>query len=190
MTQRACQKGRGIAAVCLATIGLTLTACAPRPTSPSVMALPARGESFAVFEQHETTCRQYATAQTGGQTPGQTAAMSGMGGAVLGSGLGAASGALLGSVSGHAGAGAAIGAGSGLLAGTLMGAMHGQQAAATTQRQYDMSYAQCMIANGEQIMGPTAPVVYAAPAPAFYAARPVYVVRPVYVPPPRVYVVP
>lgn len=175
---------RDMSIVSVTFLGLALSGCAqPGPATPSVLAVPARGENFALFQQHETTCRQYAAAQTGGQTPGQAAAKSGLGGAVLGTGLGAAAGALLGSASGHAGTGAAIGAGSGLLAGSLLGSKHGQEAAASTQNRYDMSYEQCMIASGEQIVPPSPRVVYAA-SPPIYVARPVYVPAPVYVMPP------
>ena len=166
-------------------LGLVLTGCASQgPTAPGVMALPAHGESFALFQQHDATCRQYASAQTRGLTPGQGAAKSGLGGAAIGTGLGAAVGALLGSASGHAGTGAAIGAGTGLLAGGLVGSAHGKQAAGSIQQQYDMSYSQCMIANGEQIVPPAAPVVYAPPPPVVYAPAPVYLPGPVYVSPP------
>jgi hypothetical protein len=161
-----------------AAAGLALASCAaPGPAAPSVLALPTRGESFALFQQHDVTCRQYAAAQTGGQSPGQAAAKSGVAGAVLGTGLGAAAGALLGSASGHAGGGAAIGAGSGLLAGTLLGSASGQRAAAATQNHYDIAYSQCMVANGEHIAQPTPPVVtYVAPPPV-YALPPVAVAR-------------
>lgn len=197
MKQFACRKRGSIAGACMATAGLTLAACAkPPPATPSVMALPAQGESFAVFQQHDMICRQYATVQTGGQTPDQAAAMSSAGGAAMGTGVGAASGALIGSVAGHAGRGAAIGAGGGLIAGGLMGSMMGQQAAASTQSRYDMSYTQCMIANGDRIVPPAAPtayaaptVVYAEPPPAVYVPRPVYVAPPVY-PPPGIVIVP
>src|SRR5262249_17512105 len=65
-----------------AVIGLTLSGCATqRVTGPDVMALPAQGEPFEVFEQHDVTCRQYATAQIGGQSPREVAAASGMTGA-------------------------------------------------------------------------------------------------------------
>src|SRR5262249_20161647 len=104
-----------------AVIGLTLSGCATqRVTGPDVMALPSQGEAFEAFEQHDVTCRQYATAQIGGQSPGQVATASGITGAAAGTGIGAAAGALLGSASGHAGTGAAIGAGTGLLAGGLL----------------------------------------------------------------------
>jgi hypothetical protein len=142
------------------------------------MALPAKGEAFALFEQHDTTCRQYASTQTGGASPGRVAASNGVGGAVVGTGVGAAAGALLGSVSGHAGAGAAIGAGSGLLAGSLLGGARGRRSAESVQSRYNMSYTQCMIANGEDITPPQSPV-YVAPYPsAVYVAPPVYALPP------------
>ena len=177
----------GSAAACMALLGLALAACAhPGPTAPTVMALPAQGESFPLFGQHDTTCRQYAAAQTGGQTPGQAQARSGFGGALLGTGLGAAAGALLGSASGHAGTGAAIGAGSGLLAGGIIGSAHGREAAGSVQDRYNISYAQCMIANGERIEQPALPAFYAVPPPAIYVPPPVYMPppAPLYAPPP------
>jgi hypothetical protein len=147
--------------------------------------LPAPGEDFSLLQQHEATCRQYAAGQTGGRSPGQVAAKSGIGGAGVGSGLGAAAGALLGSASGHAGTGAAIGAGGGLLAGSVLGVARGRSASASMQQSYDLSYTQCMVANGERVAAPPLPpVVYAAPYPsAVYVPAPVYVVPPP--PPPR-----
>ena len=168
-------------------IGLSLTGCADQgPTAPTVMALPARGEGFSLFQQHDTTCRAYASAQTGGQSPGQAAAKSGVAGAALGTGLGAATGALLGSVSGHAGGGAAIGAGTGLLTGGLLGSATGSRAASSVQNRYNAAYAQCMVANGESIVPP--PGVAYVPTPVFAVPPPpriVYVTPPVYAVPPR-----
>ena len=163
---------------------LCVAGCAaPGPASPTVLALPAQGENFTLFQQHEQTCRSYASAQTGGQTPGQAQARSGLGGAVLGTGLGAAAGALLGSAGGHAGTGAAIGAGTGLLAGGLLGTAHGRDSAATVQTEYNNAYVQCMVAQGERVPPATRPVIYA-PPPAIYVPAPVYVVPPAYVVPP------
>ena len=159
-----------------AALGAGLAGCAAQgPAVPSVMALPAQGEAFALFQQHDTTCRAYASAQTGGRSPGQQGARSGFAGAALGTGLGAAAGALLGSASGHAGGGAAIGAGSGLLAGSLLGGASGRRAAAATQSQYDMAYTQCMVGNGERIEAPAPPVVVYARPPVVYVPSPVYV---------------
>lgn len=165
----------------VSVLGATLMGCAaPAPAGPTVMALPPKGESFAVFQQHDDACRQYATAQTGGRSPSQAAAKDSVGGAAAGAGLGAAAGALLGSASGHAGGGAAIGAGTGLLAGTLLGSAHGRNAAASLQEHYNISYTQCMVANGENIAPrvPPRPVAYVVPPPPV-----VYVPAP-YPPPP------
>lgn len=170
--------------VLLPVAGLVLSACAGArdPAGPTVMALPAKGESFALFQQHDATCRQYASDQTGGKSPGQAAANNGIAHALIGTGIGAAAGALIGSATGHAGSGAAIGAGTGLLAGTLTGAAAGRNAGASVQNRYNIAYAQCMAANGERIAQPTAPrpaaVVYAAP-PVVYVPAPVYGVTPV-----------
>jgi uncharacterized protein YceK len=171
----------------LSVVAIGLSGCATtrRPTAPTVLALPAAGESFAVFQQHDTTCRQYAAAQTDGQTPGQEAARNQVAGAVGGAGVGAAAGALLGSANGHAGNGAAIGAGTGLLAGGLLGSVRGRAAAASLQKSYNMAYTQCMVANGERIERPApATVAYrAAPPPVIYVPQPTYVVP---VPPPPI----
>ncbi len=170
--------------------GLMLAGCAAQePASPTVLALPAKGEDFALFQQHETTCRQYASAQIGGQSPGQVATKNGVAGAAIGTGVGAAAGALLGSASGHAGGGAAIGGGTGLLAGGLLGSASGRNAAAATQNHYDMAYTQCMVSNGEHVTQPAPPpppVVYAGPPPVVYAPPPsvLFVPGPVYAAPP------
>jgi hypothetical protein len=181
----ACLKGARRSLAPLSMIGvLALAGCAqPGPTEPTVVAMPKPGESLALFEQHDTTCRQYAAAQTGGQTPGQTAARSGVTGAAVGTGVGAASGALLGAAAGNAGMGAAIGAGTGLLFGSLMGLSSGQNSAAAVQTRYNTAYEQCMVANGEEIEQPAPNVVYATPAP-------VYMARPVFVRPAPVVIVP
>ncbi|MGA8095166.1 MAG: hypothetical protein WB823_12980, partial [Steroidobacteraceae bacterium] len=69
-------------------------ATAPRPISPTVLALPAKGESFAVFQQHDALCRQFAAERVGGAPPGQVAANRAAAGAAIGAGVGAAAGAL------------------------------------------------------------------------------------------------
>jgi len=152
MTRLIC--ARLAAANSLAVLGLILSGCVTeRVTQPNVVALPAQGEPFEVFQQHDDTCRHYAAAQTGGQSPGQAAAST-VSGAAVGTGIGAAAGALLGSASGHAGNGAAIGAGTGLLAGSLLGGASGGKAAESTQAHYDAAYTQCMVGNGERMANP------------------------------------
>jgi hypothetical protein len=169
----------------LAAGALSLGGCAtaPRPISPTVMALPAPGESFAVFQQHDGICRQFSAQRVRAGPPGQVAANRAAAGAAVGTGIGAAAGALIGSASGHAGRGAAVGAGTGLLAGVLAGSARGRARAAAIQRSYDMAYAQCMVANGERLEGPARRrVVYAVPAPAVIVPAAPYAVP--YPPPP------
>lgn len=180
MTSRIHSRFNLSAVIMLASTAL-IGCSAPGPMSPTVMALPPKRENFEVFQQHEATCRQYATTQTGGQSAGQHADKSAVASAVVGTGIGAAAGALFGSVTGHAGNGAAIGAGTGLLAGSLAGASRGRQAAASLQQQYDISYTQCMIAKGEDVQRPVPRrTVYIPPPP----PRIVYAPVAVYGPPP------
>jgi hypothetical protein len=151
-----------------AAVALALAGCVaapPRQISPTVLALPATGESFAAFQQHDQLCRQFAAERVGAAPPGQVAASRATAGAGVGAGVGAAAGALIGAASGHAGRGAALGAGTGLLTGLLAGSARGRARGAAVQRSYDMAYTQCMVANGEQAEQPArARVVYAVPA--------------------------
>lgn len=161
----------GIAACALA-LGGCITAPPPR-FSPTVLALPANGESFAAFQQHDQLCRQFAAARVSAASPGEVAANRAAAGAAVGAGAGAAAGALIGSASGRVGNGAAVGAGAGLLLGLLSGSAHGRAQAAAVQQSYDMSYTQCMVANGERVQQPAAaPVVYAVPARAVVVPAP------------------
>ena len=68
-------------------------------------------------------------------------------------GAGAAAGAAIGAASGAAGAGAAIGAGAGLLAGSAVGANNAAATYGGVQQLYDISYTQCMTAQGNTRAG-------------------------------------
>lgn len=163
--------------------GASLSACATEPpTGPRIVAMPATGESFAVFQQHDATCRDFAAGRTNPsalQKPGAAVA-----GAAAGAGLGAAAGALIGSANGHAGGGAAIGAGSGLLLGSALGLGRQRREETAVQQRYDAAYAQCMAANGERLPSPPSrPVIYAAP-PVVWGPPPAVIYSPVPVAPP------
>jgi hypothetical protein len=55
------------AKLCPVFFAACVAGCAmPGPTAPTVMALPAKGESFALFQQHDATCHAYAAAQARG----------------------------------------------------------------------------------------------------------------------------
>ena len=146
---------------------LALSACAVAPPSgPTVVAMPGQGKSLAQFQQDDASCRNYAQSKT--PNAGQASANaqnSAATSAVAGTLIGAAAGAALGAIGGNAGLGAGIGAGVGLAGGAAAGSNNTQAAADSLQGSYDVAYAQCMVANGETIQQPQAPVVYAAPPP-------------------------
>jgi hypothetical protein len=144
-------------------MGLVLTGCAtPRPTAPTTLVVPAQGEDFAVFQKHDSACRDYASTALASQSPDQAADDREIRSAAAGAGVGAAAGAVIGAAAGHAGHGAAIGAAAGLVAGAIKGSHAGSDAAASMQASYDRSYTQCMVGNGERIepQAPPAVVVY------------------------------
>lgn len=131
--------------------GLAGCAVAP-PSSPTVVAMPGRGESLYAFQRDDDLCRGYAsrhvnpaTAQAAGQNANTTA--------VAGTLLGAAVGALLGAAGGNAGAGTAAGGGAGLLLGSAAAGNQAQGAANSMQAQYNVAYAQCMVAHGNRMEG-------------------------------------
>ena len=137
---------------------VSLGACAvPPPTAPSIAAMPGNGKSFEAFQGDDNVCRIAASQSSGGTQAAQAGTNAAIGSAALGTALGAGAGALFGSVGGAVGTGAAIGAGAGLLAGSAVGASGAQYSAATLQRRYDVTYAQCMYAKGNTVQQPFAP---------------------------------
>jgi len=132
---------RALIAACALIAG-----CVAQPTGPTVNVMPAPNKPFAVFEQDQAACKQYADQQVAGgaeqanEREVGTAAV----GTVLGAGIGAAVGG---------GRGAAVGAGTGAIAGTAIGAAPAQRAQWTLQQRYDMAYEQCMYAKGNQVPG-------------------------------------
>lgn len=123
-----------------------LFGCASLPSGPSVLALSGTGKDFIQFRNDDAQCRQFANAELGGVTPNQAAISSGAGSAAVGTALGAAAGAAIGG-----GQGAAIGAGTGLAAGGLVGTSTASNSGYAAQQRYDMSYIQCMYANGHRV---------------------------------------
>lgn len=125
---------------------LLLSGCVSQPLGPTVQVMPAPGKPFDVFQQDQAYCRQYAYQQTAGgaQQASNRQVLTGVLGTALGAGLGGAIGG---------GRGAAIGAGSGALGGTLFGAGPAQEAQMNLQQRYDLAFAQCMYAHGNQVPG-------------------------------------
>ena len=150
---------------------LTLGACAVGPPAgPSVAALPGKDKSLEAFQQDDAACRSYAAQTLGGVSPADAANQSMANSAVVGTLVGAAAGAAIGAAAGNPAAGAAIGAGSGLLLGSASGAGAANYSAASVQRGYDISYAQCMTSRGDQVASGAAPGPY--PAAGAYPAGP------------------
>ena len=154
---------------------LALSACAVAPPSgPRVMALPGAGKDFATFQQEDATCRQFASAQSGGTASAQAATNNAVGTAVAGTAIGAGLGAALGSLSGQMGAGAAVGGAAGALIGGSAGANGAQYSAADLQQRYDASYTQCMYAHGDSVQSPPGGYRAAGPGPYPYYYGPGY----------------
>ena len=141
--------------IALAGAAIALTACAiPPPVGPSVVALPPKGGDYGQFQQQDASCRQNASASTGYADPTIAANQAAAGTVALGTLAGAGLGAALGAVAGNPGAGAAIGAGAGAL---VSGGAAANAAAASgygLQQQYDVTYAQCMTAAGNDVQLP------------------------------------
>ncbi|MFL5252127.1 MAG: YMGG-like glycine zipper-containing protein [Rhodopila sp.] len=140
---------------------LLLDACTSQPLSPTVGVMPAPGKPFDVFQTDQAVCKDFAAQQVQGGA--QQANNRQVGTAVLGTLLGAGLGAAVGG-----GRGAAIGAGAGAVGGTAIGAGSSVGAQQSIQERYDLGYAQCMYARGNQVPGYLPP---GAPPPPAYAPR-------------------
>jgi len=141
---------------------LLLGGCAAQPLRPSVGVMPAPNKPFAVFQQDQGACQQYAEQQVGGPDAANAANRQVAGGAIVGTLLGAAAGALLTPWNGH---GAAPGAAVGLLAGSAIGANNAGRTQQEVQWQYDTAYQQCMYSRGDQVPGYQAANVPPPPPP-------------------------
>ena len=143
-----------------AVVVLAVSGCAQMPTGPSIAVMPAPGMPFEVFQRDDYVCRQYALASVG-VNPNKVANEQVAKGAIAGAAIGAAAGALMGGNSNAAGAGAATG----LLFGTAAGAGAASDTTYGMQRLYNIAYAQCMYAKGNQVPGYAAPPYTPPPPP-------------------------
>lgn len=131
---------------------VALGACAIAPPSgPTVIALPPEGKNLVQFQQEDVTCREHAQKQVVYGVSQQTVNQSAIGTAAAGTALGAATGAAVGTAAGAAGTGAVVGATTGLLAGSSLAANNAAASAVVLQQNYDVAYAQCMAASGNQV---------------------------------------
>jgi hypothetical protein len=154
--------------------GLSLVGCVRVPRGPNVMVLPGAGKNFEQFIVDDGVCRQWAARQIG-RTANRAANDTAATGAAVGTVLGAATGAAIGAASGTPATGAAVGAGAGLLGGTMVGASGAETVRWTVQRRYDVAYAQCMYAKGNQIPVPRGSLpqsAWPAPPPRMLRAAP------------------
>jgi hypothetical protein len=131
-----------------------LAGCVTPPVGPEISVMPGAHKSFAEFQQDQATCEGYASNQVAGGV--EAANNRAVGAAVIGTALGAAVGAAAGGGR-SVGTGAAVGG----VIGTATGANISGRAQYQLQRRYDMAYAQCMSAQGNQVPG------YGAPPPGY-----------------------
>jgi hypothetical protein len=133
----------GVAAAAL------LAGCVTQPEGPTVDVMPGQGKSFADFRHDDRDCQDFASDRVAGRADSANdhAILS----AIIGAGLGAALGGAIGG-----GNGAGIGAAAGGVAGTAYGANQSDYAQGNLQRRYNIAYAQCMAAKGNDVpdMGP------------------------------------
>ncbi len=125
---------------------MLLAGCASTPNGPTIQVMPAPNKPFQVFQEDVAVCKNYASQQIAGQA--DSANERAFGGALLGTALGAGLGAAV-----DGGRGAGIGAAAGGLLGTGVGASSSDRSQYGVQRQYDIAFAQCMYAKGNQVPG-------------------------------------
>ncbi len=127
-------------------MAVLLAGCVTPPMGPEIPVMPGPNKSFSEFQQDQAACENYASNQVAGGA--EAANNRAVGAAVVGTALGAAVGAA-------AGGGRAVGTGAavGGVLGTATGANISGRAQYRLQRRYDMAYAQCMSAHGNQVQG-------------------------------------
>jgi uncharacterized protein YcfJ len=133
----------------VAALASTLIACATIPSGPNIAVMPGPGKPFDVFQADNLACKDYAYHEIG-VNPDEIAKRQIATGAVTGAVVGAAAGAAIGHGDSHA---AGTLAGMGALGGAAIGADAASQSRWTLQRRYDVAYAQCMYAKGNQVSG-------------------------------------
>jgi hypothetical protein len=124
---------------------LLLAACASTPPGPMIPVMPGPSKSPAAFSADQAACEDYAAKEVQGHIDAANnhQVVNGVIGAALGAGIGAA-------VARSPATGAAIGGGAGALVGSTSG--YGWEQGGI-QRHYDMAYASCMTAHGNQVPG-------------------------------------
>ena len=125
---------------------LLLAGCAMQPVGPTVSVFPAPYKPFEVFEQEVAECQDFAQGQVAGGA--DAANRRALGAAAIGTAVGLALGAATGE-----GRASTVGAVGGAAVGGTIGADQSERAGYSLQRRYDIAYAQCMYAKGNQVPG-------------------------------------
>jgi len=125
---------------------LMLSGCVTPPMGPSIGAMPPSGKSFDQFQREQYECEDYASDRVAGGA--ERANQRAVGTAVIATALGAAIGAATGG-----GRSTATGAAIGGTVGTVAGANQSARAQYSLQRRYDIAYAECMEAKGNEVRG-------------------------------------
>ncbi|HEX2590739.1 MAG TPA: YMGG-like glycine zipper-containing protein [Rhizomicrobium sp.] len=136
-------KKLALAATALSAVVL-LEGCVTQPYGPTVPVMPAQGKSFADFQRDDAECQDFADSRVAGRAKAANNRV--VADTVIGAALGTAVGAAFNRRSG-AGTGAAVGG----LVGAGVGANDAEYAQYSIQQRYDISYAQCMTAKGNQV---------------------------------------
>jgi len=129
----------------LAALAL-LAGCAMQPVGPTISVFPAPYKPFDVFLADQDECQDYASSRVAGQA--QDANNRALGAAAIGTALGLAVGAATGD-----GRAATVGAVGGGAVGATIGAGESDRTNFSLQRRYDIAFAQCMYAKGNQVPG-------------------------------------
>jgi hypothetical protein len=137
---------------------VALTGCAMQPVGPTVRVMPGPYKPFEVFQRDQYDCGQYADMQVAGAADAANGRA--LGATAIGAGLGLALGAATGD--GHVATAGAIAGGA---VGATIGADQSDRAGYSIQQRYDMAYAQCMYAKGNQVPGYGPPTGYGPPPP-------------------------
>lgn len=126
---------------------MMLSGCVTEPRGPDVPAMPGKGKAWADFQRDDYECRDFADGRVAGRAENANdhAILS----TIIGAGLGAALGGAIGG-----GNGAGIGAAAGGVAGTAYGSNQSAYAQGSLQRRYNIAYAQCMSAKGNDVPSP------------------------------------
>jgi len=133
-----------LAAIAAISALVLLEGCVTQPEGPTVPVMPGKNKSFAEFQRDDANCQGFAESRVAGDAhrANNRAVTSAILGTALGAGLGAAVGG------GH---GAAIGAASGAVVGTAVGSDQSRYSQGSLQGRYNIAYAQCMQAAGNQV---------------------------------------